>query len=69
MDLLYYRGERPLRSVLREKREPQAGPASCLSNAASIVQEASGDVRGSAHFAQRRFFVALPERCAASRET
>src|ERR1043165_9393320 len=43
VDLLYYRGERPLRSVLREKREPQAGPASCLSNAASIVQEASGD--------------------------
>src|ERR1017187_4180092 len=37
------RAERPLRSVLRDKREPQAGPASRLSNSASKVQIASGD--------------------------
>src|SRR3989442_15964697 len=43
VDLWYYRVERPSRSVLREKREPQAGPASRLSNSASIVQDASGD--------------------------
>jgi hypothetical protein len=43
VDLWYYRSERPSRSVSREKREPQAGPASCLSNPASKVQEASGD--------------------------
>jgi len=43
VDLWYYRVKRPSRSVSREKREPQAGPASCLSNSASIVQEASGD--------------------------
>src|SRR2546428_13233463 len=43
VDLWYYRVKRPSRSVLREKREPQAGPASRLSNSASIVQGASGD--------------------------
>jgi hypothetical protein len=39
----FYRVERPLRSVPRDKREPQAGPASCLSNSASKVPIASGD--------------------------
>lgn len=43
VDLWYYRVERPSRSVPRDKREPQAGPASCSSNPASIVQGASGD--------------------------
>src|SRR5271157_5242415 len=43
VDLWYYRVGRPKRSVPREKREPQAGPASCLSNSASKVQSASGD--------------------------
>ena len=43
VDLWFYRVERPSRSVLREKREPQAGPASCLSNSASKVLAASGD--------------------------
>ena len=38
-----YRVERPSRSVPRERREPQAGFASCLSNSASKVQIASGD--------------------------
>src|ERR1035437_1365996 len=42
-DLGFYRVERPSRSVPREKREPQAGPASCLSNSASKVLAASGD--------------------------
>jgi hypothetical protein len=37
------RAERPLRSVPRDKREPQAGPASCLSNSASKLPIASGD--------------------------
>src|ERR1017187_4234303 len=41
--LWYYRVEQPLRSVPRETREPQAGPASCLSNSASKVLAASGD--------------------------
>ena len=36
-DLLYFRVQRPTRSVPREKREPQAGPASGLSNSASKV--------------------------------
>ena len=35
--------ERSLRSVSREKREPQAGVASCLSNTASKQLDASGD--------------------------
>ena len=42
-DLWFYRTKRPTRSVPREKREPQAGPASCLSNSASKDQAASGD--------------------------
>ena len=43
MDLWYYRVERPSRSVSRDKREPQAGPASRLSNSASKAADASGD--------------------------
>ena len=43
VDLWSYRVERPSRSVPRETREPQAGFASCLSNSASKVQDASGD--------------------------
>src|SRR5512137_2344915 len=43
VDLWFYRKERPLRSVSTEKREPQAGPASCLSNPASKELNASGD--------------------------
>ena len=43
MDLWFYRVERPSRSVPREKREPQAGPASRLSNSASKAFNASGD--------------------------
>src|SRR5512137_1530003 len=43
VDLWFYRKERPLRSVSTEKREPQAGPASCLSNTASKELNASGD--------------------------
>ena len=43
MDLRDYRGERPSRSVPRDKREPQAGPASRLSNSASKAADASGD--------------------------
>ena len=43
VDLWSYRVERPSRSVPRERREPQAGPASCLSHSASKVLAASGD--------------------------
>jgi len=43
VDLWFYRVERPSRSVSREKREPQAGAASCLSDSASKVPNASGD--------------------------
>ena len=43
VDLWYYRVEQPSRSVPRETREPQAGPASCLSHSASKVPDASGD--------------------------
>ena len=43
MDLWFYRSERVSRSVSREKREPQAGPASGLSNTASKSSNASGD--------------------------
>src|SRR6266567_2954141 len=43
VDLWYYRVERPSRSVPREKREPQAGVASRLSNSASKELNASGD--------------------------
>ena len=43
IDLQYFRLERPTRSVSREKREPQAGPASGLSNTASKESNASGE--------------------------
>src|SRR5260221_2203177 len=43
VDLLYHWKERPLRSVSTEKREPQAGPASGLSNSASKRSSASGE--------------------------
>ena len=43
VDLMYHRKERPSRSVSTEKREPQAGPASGLSNSASKSSSASGD--------------------------
>lgn len=43
MDLWHHRSERLTRSVPREKREPQAGPASRLSNSASKGCDASGD--------------------------
>lgn len=43
VDLWFYRSERPLRSVSREKRKPQAGPASCSSNSASKGLDASGE--------------------------
>ena len=43
VELWFDRVERPSRSVPRERREPQAGPASCLSNSASKVLAASGD--------------------------
>jgi RNA-directed DNA polymerase len=43
VDLHYYRSERYGRSVHKVKREPQAGPASCLSKSASKRTEASGE--------------------------
>ena len=43
MDLWFYRVKRPSRSVPRETREPQAGPASCLSNSASKESNVSED--------------------------
>ena len=43
VDLWYYRDEQLSRSVPRDKREPQAGPASRLSNSASKAANASGD--------------------------
>src|ERR1035438_10564776 len=43
VDLWHYRVERPSRSVSRDKREPQAGVASRLSNSASKAADASGD--------------------------
>ena len=43
VDLLFYRKERPSRSVSTEKREPQAGPAFSLSNSASKSSTASGE--------------------------
>jgi RNA-directed DNA polymerase len=42
VDLWFYRKERLSRSVSTEKREPQAGPASSLSNSASRDLQASG---------------------------
>lgn len=43
MDLWFFRNERLSRSIPRAKREPPAGPASGLSDAASKEQDASGD--------------------------
>src|SRR3954471_13400458 len=43
VDLLFYGVKRPTGSVSREKHEPQAGPASCLSDSASKEREASGE--------------------------
>jgi RNA-directed DNA polymerase len=43
VDLMFFRIERRRGSVSREKREPQAGPASCLSNSASKGADASGE--------------------------
>jgi RNA-directed DNA polymerase len=43
VDLWFYRVKRPSRSVSRERHEPQAGPASGLSNSASKELNASGD--------------------------
>src|SRR5216117_2656535 len=43
VDLQYYRTERWRRSVLRNNREPQAGPATGLSNSASKLLTANGD--------------------------
>jgi len=43
VDLRFCRSQRLSRSVPRDKREPQAGPASCLSDSASKEQSASGD--------------------------
>jgi RNA-directed DNA polymerase len=43
VDLWFHRVERPTRSVSREKREPQTGPASCLSDRASKGINASGE--------------------------
>ena len=43
VDLWFYRSERLRRSVSREKREPQAGPASGLSNSASKGIDACGE--------------------------
>jgi hypothetical protein len=43
VELWFCRVERPSRSVPRERREPQAGPASCLSHSASKLPIASGD--------------------------
>ena len=43
VDLRFCRSQRLSRSVPRDKREPQAGPASRLSNSASKAADASGD--------------------------
>ena len=43
VDLWFFRVERLKGSVSREKHEPQGGPASSLSNSASIVPTASGE--------------------------
>src|SRR5712671_3756463 len=43
VDLWFYRVKRLAGSVSREKHEPQAGPASRLSNSASKVSDASGE--------------------------
>lgn len=43
VDLWYFQTQRSQRSIHREKREPQAGPASCLSNSAPKRVDAGGD--------------------------
>jgi RNA-directed DNA polymerase len=43
VDLWFYRKKRPSGSVPTVKREPQAGPASCLSDSASKELDASGE--------------------------
>jgi RNA-directed DNA polymerase len=43
VDLWFYRVKRPSGSVPTDKREPQAGPASRISNSASKAADASGD--------------------------
>jgi len=43
VDLWFYRSEQRPRSVPRNKREPQAGPASGQSDSASKGRNASGD--------------------------
>jgi len=43
VDLWFFRVKQLAGSVSREKREPQAGPASRLSNSASKAVDASGD--------------------------
>jgi hypothetical protein len=43
VDLRFYQSQRLSRSVPRDKREPQAGRASCLSDSASKELTASGD--------------------------
>src|SRR6266853_5980994 len=43
VDLWFFRVKRPSRSVSRDKREPQVGVASCLSDSASKAADASGD--------------------------
>jgi len=48
VDLWSYRRKRPTRSVPAVKCEPQAGPASCLSNSASKDLNASGEAVSSA---------------------
>ncbi len=48
VDLWFHRRKRPSRSVPAVKCEPQAGPASCLSNTASKDLNASGEAVNSA---------------------
>src|SRR5688572_10661839 len=43
VDLWFYRVKRPTGSVPKEKREAQTGPASCLSDSASKLSNASGE--------------------------
>jgi len=43
VDLWFYRVERTLRSVSKEKYEPPTGPASCLSDSASKDADANGE--------------------------
>jgi hypothetical protein len=48
VNLWFYRKKRPPRSVPAVTCEPQAGPASCLSNSASKDSNASGEALNSA---------------------